>query len=377
MDLPPRISSPARLPVDLITGYLGSGKTTLINAVLRDPAFARSMVIVNEFGEVGLDHLLVGQSDDQVLLLESGCLCCAVSGNLHDTLIDLFARRASGRVPAFDRIVVETSGLANPAPLIATLLSHSALAPRCSLSQVLTVVDAGNGAHTLARYAEARRQVALADRLVVTKAECLADRYAVLAGLRELLRRFNPAAPIEIREPERSPLAHFQPAAGVGHDPLALHWRGPLRGQYGSPADDGDAQPAVAEAGIHDAGFARVFTRAWRIPQLLDWPTYAAWTALLRRRLDKRLLRCKGLLAIADPDSRWVVQGVQGHFAPPSRLPMRPPSRPAPSGFVVMIGEDLEEQEVAEAMALLGAGQAPGIPAPASGSPLTDRTYRS
>lgn len=374
MDLPSKASSPARLPVDLVTGYLGSGKTTLINAVLRDPAFARSMVIVNEFGEIALDHLLIGQSDDHVLLLESGCLCCAASGSLHDTLIDLFARRASGRVPAFDRIIVETSGLANPAPLIATLLSHSALAPRCSLSQVLTVVDAGNAAHTLARHTEARRQVALADRLLVTKAECLADREAELTGLHELLRTLNPIAPIEIREPGCSPLAHFLPAAGGGYMLPALRWRGPLRAQYGSQVGGADVRPAPAEAGIHDAGFGRVAASAWQIPQVLDWPAYAAWTEALRRRFGKRLLRCKGLLAIADPGSRWVVQGVQGHFTPPSRLPVRPPSFPVPSGFVVMIGEDLDEREVADVMALLEEEPASGVLVPAADSPSTDRT---
>src|SRR6476619_3583939 len=124
-------TTPLRLPLELVTGFLGSGKTTLIGEVLRDRAFAGSMVIVNEFGEVGLDHLLVSSAQDQVVLLDSGCLCCAASESLRDTLIDLFSRRSSGTVASFDRIIVETSGLANPAPLVAALIGDSALTPRC------------------------------------------------------------------------------------------------------------------------------------------------------------------------------------------------------------------------------------------------------
>ncbi|MDO9090571.1 MAG: GTP-binding protein, partial [Burkholderiaceae bacterium] len=131
-----------RIPVDLVTGFLGVGKTTFINAVLRDPAFAGAMVVVNEFGEIGLDHVLMSTADDQVVLLDSGCLCCAASGTLRDTLIDLSARRAAGSVPVFDRVIVETSGLAHPGPLIASLLGDSALVTRYALAQVLTLVDA-------------------------------------------------------------------------------------------------------------------------------------------------------------------------------------------------------------------------------------------
>src|SRR5690606_10016117 len=130
-----------RIPVTLVTGFLGSGKTTLINAVLQEPAFAGTLVIVNEFGEIGLDNALISNAEDGVVLLDSGCLCCAASGTLRDTLIDLFARGKSGALREIRQIIVETSGLANPGPLVATLIGDSALRTRCVLAQVLTLVD--------------------------------------------------------------------------------------------------------------------------------------------------------------------------------------------------------------------------------------------
>ena len=322
-------SPPPRLPVTLVSGFLGAGKTTLINAVLREPGFARSMVIVNEFGSVGLDHLLVGQADDQVLLLESGCLCCAATAGLRDTLIDLLARRGSGRIPMFDRIVVETSGLANPAPLIATLLGDSAIAPRCELQQVLVLVDSRHGADTLARHADARRQLALADRLLLTHGEATPSLLA-------LLHQLNPDAAIETRRQGEPALPHFTPQALAA--PRRTAWpTGSLRPQY---ADD--------EPG-HAGRPATLFTRTWHVPGDIDWPHYAEWTAALRQRFGARLLRCKGLLSVAGQS--WIVQGVQGHFSAPERLATG--RRAAGAGFITCIAEEIEPQGLAEAMRLL------------------------
>jgi G3E family GTPase len=330
-----------RLPLELVTGFLGSGKTTLIGEVLRDPAFAGSMVIVNEFGEVGLDHLLVSSAQDQVLLLDSGCLCCAASDSLRDTLIDLFSRRSSGTVAAFDRIIVETSGLANPAPLVAALIGDSALTPRCELSQVLTLVDAVNGPDTLARYREAQLQVAFADRLLITKTDLVSPAQA--QQVEATVAALNPRALIERRQRGDAAAAHFDAHAAVDArtrtGPASAWLRGPLRPQY---ADE--------SAATHGEAFGQIVTHVLRVPGAIGWDGYAAWSDAMRRRFGKRLLRCKGLLAIGPDASRWVVQGVQGFFARP--VPWTDASDTS-AGFLVCIGEELDRAELEDMLGLL------------------------
>lgn len=340
-----------RLPLELVTGFLGSGKTTLISEVLRDPAFAGSMVIVNEFGEVGLDHLLISSAQDQVVLLDSGCLCCAASDSLRDTLIDLFSRRSSGTVPPFDRIIVETSGLANPAPLVAALIGDSALTPRCFLSQVLTLVDAVNGLDTLARYQESQRQVVFADRLLITKTD-LATAQQV-DQVQATLAALNPQAAIERRRQGDAPSAYFASHAAAADGNAAASsrdraadaptWlRGPLRSQYG---DDSTA--------THGEAFGQIVTHVLRVPGAVAWDGYAAWTDAMRRRFGKRLLRCKGLLTIEADGARWVVQGVQGYFARPARLDDASHVPDTAVGYLVCIGEALDRHELDETLALL------------------------
>src|SRR6516164_4302445 len=182
------------IPVTLLTGFLGSGKTTVLNHVLKEPGMAATAVIVNEFGEIGIDHLLVERSSEDVVLLNSGCLCCTVRNDIVDTLTNLFVDRVKGKVPFFTRVVIETTGLADPAPILHTLMTEPIVAARYMLDGVVATVDAVNGASMLDRHPEAVKQAAVADRLLLTKTD-LADhegRQTVEARLKS----FNPGAPI-------------------------------------------------------------------------------------------------------------------------------------------------------------------------------------
>ncbi|HEY4294862.1 MAG TPA: GTP-binding protein [Paraburkholderia sp.] len=355
----PGVQSAARIPVDLVTGFLGSGKTTLINVVLREPSFAGALVIVNEFGEVGIDQQLFAQPSDDVVLLDSGCLCCAATGSLKDTLIDLVLRRAKGDVPAFSRVIVETSGLANPAPLVGTLLGDSAITARFELHQVLTLIDALHGVDTLARYREARYQVAHADRLLITKAQLVDD--ATLQATVDAVRALNPHAWVEQREADALAAAHFvsdsavaatrESARGAAFARLpGSLLRGPLQPQYASGDEAAEAEADAADSPLHEPGFARIRSYVIRLHGPLTWEAYGHFTALAQQRFGKRLLRCKGFAVIGERDEMWVVQGVQGYFARPQHheaAPREPASAPATHGVLVCIAEDVSRDDMA------------------------------
>ncbi|MFG1421780.1 CobW family GTP-binding protein [Roseixanthobacter liquoris] len=288
----PSAPPPGLTPVLVVTGFLGSGKTTFIRKVLSDPRFARAAVIVNEFGEIGLDHDILASSSDALIRLSTGCLCCAVRSDLIATLLDLDARRAHGEIE-FDRILIETSGLADPVPILQALMSDPAVAARFSLEGVLTLVDAVHGRSTLADHVEARRQVAVADRLLVTKT----DLAPAPAGLLDDLNALNPSA---------DRVSHPQEAAegllcGLG----AARVRRP---------DKGLADRGARHSGGYD-GIA--VTRAAPIPAV-------ALTLFLQALADhagSRLLRLKGLALIAEmPGRPALIHGVQHVFAPPEWL---------------------------------------------------------
>jgi G3E family GTPase len=330
---------PAPIPVSVITGFLGAGKTTLLNKLLRAPELAGALVIVNEWGEIGLDHLLLERVEGDVVLLSSGCLCCALRGDLVDALCDLAQRRHEGRVAPFNRILIETSGLADPAPILTVLMSH-ALARRFRLAGVVTLIDAVNGAATLLRSPEAARQAALADLIGVAKSELIdaAERTARLAALETTLRALNPGARI------------LDAAAGElsAADLLMLDLRV-------NPA----AGLAIAETKAHHR--ASVRAHALRLPAPVAAHAFGLFMALLGAALGPKLLRVKGLVGLAEhPSEPLVLNGVQHILHPPRRLRAWPDEDRATR--VVAIGDGLPPSTI-EALwdALAGA---PRIDAP-------------
>ena len=220
------------IPVSVLTGFLGSGKTTLLGRLLKAPMFARTAVIINEFGEIGLDHDLVTASSESLIELATGCLCCAIRGDLAETLTDLLARRDAGIVPPFERIVIETSGLADPAPILQLLMTDRGLAGRLALSGVITTVDAVTGLAMLDREPEAEKQVAVADRLIITKSDLAGG---VPRQLAMRLAALNPAAMrIEARFGDVDPAMLFDcgPYSLASKSPDVARW-------LGEPGTDG------------------------------------------------------------------------------------------------------------------------------------------
>lgn len=296
-------------PVNVITGFLGSGKTTLLQRLLHSSELSDVAVLVNEFGEVGLDHHLLQAVAESTVLLKNGCLCCAVRGDLQQALRNLLSQRTRGEVPHFRRVVIETSGLADPSPIAYTLLSEQVLRHHFRLSGIITTVDAVNGASQLGEFAEAVKQVSMADRLVVTKTD-LSDEPSLVA-LRARLRALNGSAQIldstEIRGAVHQVLTDdIYDAAGKFRE--ARHW----------VAEEIDAGVPEHTAGV--ASFTVVFDRP------LDWTAFGVWASMLLHRHGADVLRLKGLLNVAGVATPVLINGVQHIVHPPSHLEQWPDS---------------------------------------------------
>lgn len=315
----------APTPVSIVTGFLGSGKTTLLNRALRDPRLARTAVLINEFGEIGLDHDLVRSGSDNVVLLENGCLCCAVKGDLVKALDNLARGALKGEIPPFDRCVIETSGLAEPTPVIEVLLSEPTIAARYALHDVTTTVDAINGAATLAAHLESAKQVALADRVLLTKTDLLPAGRAgeeALAELRARIRALNPAAPVLEAAAVDHP-AELMTAANEDATPLrtvervaaalALQGAGVLaRAAAGDGTTPGETGPRYASLHAPGATDSRISTFTLVRDDPLAMRAVEMFLQALQQGLGPALLRVKGLIQVREhPQGPAVVHGAQ------------------------------------------------------------------
>ena len=320
-------------PVTVLTGFLGAGKTTLLNHLLRQPALARTAVLVNEFGEIGLDHLLVEKLDDSTVLLNAGCLCCTVRGDLARALREMLPR---ARRDEISRIVIETTGLADPVPILATLMSDPVAASAYRLDGIVTVVDAVNGAAHLDTQEEAVRQVAVADRLIISKAD-LADT----AGLRVRLVALNPGAPVA-------------EAIGGVIDPGFALSAGLFDPRSKIPDVAGWLNAAAFEAHEHhhhDPNRHDAAIRAFcvTLDQPLDWPAMAMWLEMLVASRGENLLRVKGILNLKGHDRPVAIHAVRHVMHPPAKLAAWPEGDPGTSRLV-FITRDLPRSVIEEGL---------------------------
>jgi G3E family GTPase len=312
------------IPVTLLTGFLGSGKTTVLNYVLEQPDMLATAVIVNEFGEIGLDHLLVERSSEDVVLLNSGCLCCTVRGDIVDTLTNLFVDRVRGKVPYFTRVAIETTGLADPAPILHTLMTDPLVAARYMLDGVVTTVDAVNGAATLDKQPEAVKQAAVADRLLLTKTDLAGS--AARQEIEARLAALNPSAAIVpvaqgVVDPARLFNIGFYDPATKSVD--VRRWLRDEAFESGHaqdlrPEHDLPHQHEHPDVNRHDDRI-RAFCIIRERP--ISWAALSAWLDGLATMRGDDLLRLKAIVALSDrPDQPIVLHGVQHLFHPPVLL---------------------------------------------------------
>lgn len=330
--------------VTIVTGFLGAGKTTLLNRLLRDAALSDTAVVVNEFGEVGIDHLLVERSGEEIIELSDGCICCTVRGELVDTLADLVDRVQTGRLRPLSRVVVETTGLADPAPILASLMAHPALVASYVLSSVICVVDAAAGVEGLAGRIEAERQIACADRIVLTKSDRVAGE--VDDALTAFVRSLNASAPLV---PVETVDAASLLDAGL-YDPATRkaelsRWLGPSE-SAGSRHEHGhDHQHSQEHAHEHahgPSGTVRSFSIRHDAP--IPRARVEEFLGLLTGMLGPTILRMKAVVwTIEDGDRPLVLHGARRQLHPPVRLAAWPDGT-APHSRFVLIGDGLDER---------------------------------
>jgi|SRR5581483_4186883 len=316
-------------PVNLITGFLGSGKTTLLARLLRESQLKGAAVLINEFGEVGLDHHLLEVVDDNIVLLQSGCLCCTIRGDLAEAMRGLLSKRERGAIPPFDRLLVESTGLADPYPILSTIRADPVLCHHFRCGNVIVTVDAVNGRGQLGHHAESVRQVAAADRLAITKTD-LAEETAT-AELTQRLRALNPFAPIISGDAAT--------VANLGLSPKAESTVVPIR-----PAPEIDVHDHTDHR--HDSTIQSFVVT---MDQPIDWTAFGVWLTMLLHRHGEKVLRVKGILNLAGEANPVAVHGVQRLVHPPVHMKRWPDADRR--SRVVFIVEDLDPALIRRSLA--------------------------
>jgi G3E family GTPase len=316
---------PPPIPFTVLTGFLGAGKTTLLNRLLGDPTLKDALVLINEFGEVGLDHLLVEKVEGDMLLMSSGCLCCTIRGDLIATLEDALRKRDNGRIGPFSRVLVETTGLADPAPVLHTIMHHPYLMLRFRLQGVVTVVDAINGAATLDAQEEAVKQVAVADRIVLAKTDLARDAQDVarVDALRARLAALAPAAKIvEAAQAQADNLLDAGLFGLEGKIPDVARWLN-AESLTTAPSQNHAHHDHAHHGHAHDPNRHDARIRAFCLTsdKLLPASSFDVFLDMLRQVHGPHMLRVKGIIGLTDdPDRPVVIHGVQHVFHPPVRL---------------------------------------------------------
>ncbi len=334
-------------PLFVVTGFLGSGKTTLLNRMLRHPSLKDAAVLVNEFGDVGLDHFLVEKMDENTVLLESGCLCCTIRDDLKQAIIELNGKRERGEVPRYKRMIIETTGLADPSPIIFTLNSDTVIKHHYRLGSIITTVDAVNGLAQLKRHAESVKQASVADRIVLTKTDIATAADA--KRLRAKIERLNPSA--ELIEAVNGAVDVKRLLSADIYD--ARTKGAEVRRWLAAEANNTAEHYHGRDVNRHDEHI-RTFTLTF--DEALDWTAFGIWLTMLLHAHGEKVLRVKGILNVKGVAAPVVINGVQHVVHPPMHLKAWPDEDRR--SRIVFIVDDIEQKLIERSLAAFNSAAA-------------------
>jgi G3E family GTPase len=334
-----------RIPVIVITGFLGSGKTTLLQRLLAFPELSDTAVLINEFGEMGIDHHLIQHVDEDLVMLANGCVCCTIRDDLGKAMRDLLERRLRGTIPSFARLVIETTGLADPVPIIHTLITEPVVDKAFRLTRIVVTVDAVNGETHLASQPEPAKQAAMADRIVITKTDLAPP--AMVARLTARLRRLNPSAGIV-----RMPSQRLRPDALLASGDYALddkpaNVREWLNDEALRETGEAAHHHAPRDINRHDE---RIAAHCLVFEEAIDWSAFCIWLTMLLHSRGEDVLRVKGLINVPEHPGPVVINGVQHIIHPPVHLDRWPDEDHR--SRIVFITRDIARKELETSLAI-------------------------